>query len=71
MKPRIRPEAKDALTNIIKVAIELEHNSLYQSCLSCEHFQEKSELCLLVKKRPPVRVLVYGCEKWLERDIPF
>lgn len=69
--PKIRPEAKDILTNIIKSAIEREHNYLYQSCINCEFF-EKDETCFLVKKRPPAKVIVLGCERWMEKDsIPF
>ena len=72
MKPKIRHEAKASLTNIIQSAIEREHNFIYQSCLNCEHFKEQNELCLLVNKRPPARVIVLSCNAWMERDtIPF
>lgn len=72
MKPKLRNDAKASLTNIVTSAIEREHNFLYQCCLNCENFNEKLELCLLANKRPPVRVLTFGCEKWLDKDeIPF
>lgn len=72
MKPRLRPDAKATIINTVTVSIEREHNFLYQSCLNCEHFKEKDEICLLVNKRPPVRVLVYSCEHWIDHDqIPY
>ena len=40
------------------------------SCLDCEHFRERKELCVLYNQRPPVRVLVNGCPSFSE-NIPF
>lgn len=71
-KPKIRHEAKSIIQHLIASGIEREHNYLYQCCLNCENFVEKTELCLLANKRPPVRILTFGCEHWTERDaIPF
>lgn len=71
-QPKIRPEARSSLTNLIISAMERDHNYLYQSCINCEWFQEKTEQCFLVKQRPPAKVIVFGCEKWIEQDeIPF
>lgn len=41
-----------------------------RSCLTCCHFSESDEICLLAKQRPPARVIAYGCEQY-EDDIPF
>lgn len=72
MKPSIRLEAQNALTNIIKSAIEREHNFIYKCCLNCENFHEKKDVCLLVNAKPPTRVITFGCERWLDKDeIPF
>lgn len=71
-KPIVRHEAKATLQLVIQTAIEREHNYLYQCCLNCENFVEKTELCSLVNKRPPAKIIVYSCEHWSERDqIPF
>lgn len=70
MKPKIRHEAKASLVNIVAMAFEREHNYLYQSCINCEYFDK--EKCILVNQTPPAKVIVFGCEKWLEKDeIPF
>lgn len=66
---KLRPDAKAAIINIVTSAMERDHNYLYQSCINCENFVEKTEQCILAKARPPVRILVYGCEKWTDRDI--
>lgn len=45
---------------------------IYKSCLNCEHFKEKEELCKLANARPPARVIAYSCERWNDYDeIPF
>lgn len=70
MKPKTRHEAAATIQLAITNALERTH--LYQSCINCENFVEQKELCLLANKRPPVRILVFGCEAWVERDsIPF
>lgn len=72
MKPKLRPDARATIVNIITVAMERDHNYLYQSCINCENFNDKTEQCYLAKTRPPAKVIVYGCEKWIEKDtIPF
>ncbi len=40
-----------------------------RTCLSCEHFNEKNELCSLAGARPPARVIVFGCPSF--EFIPF
>jgi hypothetical protein len=39
-------------------------------CIDCLHFIEGQELCTVANSRPPARVIVSGCPKFLE-DIPF
>ena len=36
----------------------------HKSCVSCENFSD--ERCLLVKERPPARIIVKGCEQWAQ-----
>lgn len=49
-----------------------------RTCISCDHFDEKSELCRNLKvtavpARPPARVIAFGCHGWenIDDDIPF
>lgn len=41
-----------------------------RTCVNCSHFDETNEMCRLVRKRPPARVIAFGCEKF-EDSIPF
>ena len=44
----------------------------FQSCLNCKAFSEEKELCLKYNQRPPVRVIVFGCNSYEDiSDIPF
>lgn len=45
---------------------------IYQSCLNCDNFIEKTEICKLANQRPPAKVIAYGCPQWDDKeDIPF
>lgn len=70
MKPHLRPDARNILVN--SIATSMERESFYQCCINCEHFKEKTEICLLANQRPPARIIAYGCENWMDLDtIPF
>jgi hypothetical protein len=43
---------------------------LRRSCVTCEYFDQKNEMCKMVSQRPPARVVAFGCEKY-EQEIPF
>lgn len=49
------------------------HKVATSSCVDCQHFREREgEICTLVGRRPPARVIVNGCEAYKdEDDIPF
>lgn len=40
-----------------------------RNCVSCCNFNEGTEICKLANERPPARVIVAGCDSWI--DIPF
>ncbi len=40
------------------------------SCINCENFDKKGEICILAGSKPPARVIMFGCPAWLF-DIPF
>ena len=42
-----------------------------QTCLTCDHFDRPTELCKTYKKRPPARIIAYGCPEWVKDEIPF
>jgi len=39
-------------------------------CLSCDHWDDKKDVCNLYKALPPPKIIVNGCEKFDQR-IPF
>lgn len=43
---------------------------MLQSCINCDNFKEDTEICSLFNQRPPARIIVESCEKWVEL-IPF
>lgn len=75
MKPTLKPDARHDLRSTLYNSIEatLDQNKpIYISCLNCINFKEEKEICGLVNKRPPARVIAYGCEHWEDIDtIPF
>lgn len=43
-----------------------------QTCLSCNAFNEETELCGSFNARPPARVIAFGCNHYVDiDDIPF
>lgn len=41
-------------------------------CISCVSFRESDEVCLMYKRRPPARVIAYGCPAYTDNlDVPF
>lgn len=55
---------------MVKVHQKLVDNFILRTCLNCECFDPHGETCLQFRVKPPAKVLVFGCEKWLP-DIPF
>lgn len=70
IKPRMRREALIELQSALSKAFNFDFP--FQSCLSCVSFRESDELCLLVNLRPPAKVIVYGCDQYMDnREVPF
>ena len=44
-------------------------NMLFQSCIVCTHFGE-DEVCKMFNRRPPAKIIVFGCVKFQESDSP-
>lgn len=56
-----------ASTTILKL---LETHGVTRTCLGCEHWDKENELCVLAGKRPPVRVVIMGCNRF-DLTVPF
>ena len=41
----------------------------FQSCLNCSNWDDRQEMCIKYKQRPPAKVIVTGCSE--HSDIPF
>lgn len=37
---------------------------LHRTCVSCQEFNEATEVCGLYNARPPARVIAEGCEQY-------
>lgn len=74
-RPILRIDAEFDLQQVISkpvVKALQEMDYPFQSCITCEHFDEKNENCKIVNQRPPARVIVFGCDSWYNKDeIPF
>ena len=67
IKPKLRQEGLIELYSAI-----VNGTFPFQSCINCKNFNEPDELCILYKMKPPVRVLVFGCDSYEDvGDIPF
>lgn len=72
--PKLRIDAYYDLQTIITESLNklAEQNHIYRSCINCINFNQRQELCWLVKQKPPAKVIVFGCPKWEDKDqIPF
>lgn len=79
IKPILRAEAHFELQQKLLSAIQqtIPRSPMqfpYQSCITCNHFTESTELCSAYgNMRPPARVIAFGCGvKYDDKDdIPF
>jgi hypothetical protein len=42
----------------------------WMTCINCEEWSNKAEECVLYRIKPPLMVMITGCEKWTP-SIPF
>lgn len=72
----VSPEAKAAgavnPAGMVSSVADILHLSylLRRSCVTCENFDPKNEVCKMVNQRPPAHVVAFGCEQY-EQEIPF
>lgn len=70
IKPKLRRHAEIQINSALKTSIGaiLKDESIFQSCITCHFFEEITEKCKIAGSRPPARVIVYGCPKYVERS---
>jgi hypothetical protein len=52
---------KDISTYMAKCLVDYVLNTA-KTCVLCKHFDEPTEICKLNGKRPPAKIIAYGCE---------
>ncbi len=63
--------AKD-LERTMERHLSKEKNGVMPSCISCEYFDENTEICDAYKARPPARIIAFACTSYRDKDnIPF
>lgn len=71
-----RKEAVEGIAQELGQVMRRHLDECTRTCLNCEHFTEKhvnsiySEICSLAGKRPPARIIAFGCEHYKDQ-IPF
>ena len=50
----------------------LEQADCFRTCLSCIHFKEADELCVVSNPpaRPPARIIAFGCPAYQDTETP-
>jgi hypothetical protein len=58
----------DKISPVIKTALR----NATKCCPNCEHFTSSPlEKCKLNNARPPATVIAFGCELFLDNEVPF
>lgn len=69
-KPTEHEYGVEALTRVSKlVADHLERAT--KACPNCEHWNGAFEKCRLNNLRPPATIIAFGCEMFVNNDLPF
>ena len=52
---------------------EMLPEEMIKSCITCETFNESTEVCNKYKMKPPARIIAFGCPDYnnISEDIPF
>lgn len=62
---------QDALNKLALSFTEwLIDNGYFTTCINCEHWKAKEEICGKFNQRPPAKIIVTGCEEHSD-NIPF
>ena len=68
--PKLTPEQAAGLEMLMHRTIQLicAKGGFTETCLTCAHFTEETELCARWNARPPARTIVKACPEY--RDFP-
>lgn len=66
-----QPVDKCSVPYMLALAKKLHDDKLIASCCTCENFDPKLEMCRLAGQRPPAQIIAYGCEQWVDVNLPF
>lgn len=44
---------------------------VFKSCINCENYDNKFEMCSVYNAKPPAKTIVYSCDKAWVQYIPF
>lgn len=50
--------------DMLRLAKKLHDRRVITSCMTCSHFNEQTEICEYYMRRPPARIIAFGCESW-------
>ena len=62
----LSPSRESALKELIQGMM---NDGWFTTCTNCCDWNDKTEMCMKFKVRPPAKVIVVGCEQ--HSDIPF
>ena len=60
----------EELAKHLAEAVRADLATCFQTCITCDNFTEKTEICKLANARPPARVIASGCSSYDEK-VPF
>ncbi len=73
--PRVSDSAIEGiareLTKRLMPSIGAHFRNSVKCCPNCENFDGGMERCRLNDKRPPAAVIAFGCECFVDNDLPF
>jgi hypothetical protein len=72
----LRETADRKLRTFVRTALSLAQmlpEEVVKSCLSCDTFNEETEVCSKFNARPPARVIAFSCGDYanINEEIPF
>jgi len=75
--PKVEPTLRDGVEHELKAALLIAIERFVakegqRTCLTCILFRENGEMCIKHDRRPPARVIAYGCADYAHDDeLPF